>query len=174
MNKKNNQRKKNTKWIIMLLICIITAITGFTQSVYAKEFPYEERNEIMTASQKLEAREEPSQTAEIIIEYEEGAPVFVIGLTADGWYVVSYQDKIGYVKQEELQPMEIDAAAWEAEFTALGEESSLMIEEVERVRQEQKRSRIWGTVIVILVFVIFTTGIIGTIRANKNKIEEKQ
>lgn len=126
-------------------------------------------NQIMVANEALEARELPDDDSAVAITYEDGALVFVIGETADGWYKVSYQDKEGYVPRSLLTMKEFDAEGIDKEFQETETEGKLVIEEVERYRAEAKRSRIWGIVIVLLVVGIFATGIISTTKAEKEK-----
>ena len=59
-----------------------------------------------------------------------------------------------------------------AEVSYSKQEAELMIETVEKYRAEARRSRIWGSVIVVLVLGIFATGIISGVRGARAK--EKQ
>ena len=122
-----------------------------------------ELNRIMKAKSSLEAKTEPDEQAEVVVSYDSGAPVYVTGETADGWYRVLYQDKVGYVRISELTVQDMDISGLDEEIDAVEMESRMVIEEVERHRAEAKRSRIWGMVIVLLVAGIFATGIISTI-----------
>ncbi len=135
----------------------------------ASEVEINELNQIMAAKDKLEAREIPDDNGKVTITYESGAPVFVTGETANGWYRVSYQDKIGYVHKSALTAQELDTEGLDKEMQQAQEESRLVVEEVERYRAEARRSRIWGTVIVLLVAGIFATGIISTVKTEKGK-----
>lgn len=49
----------------------------------------------------------------------------------------------------------------------------MVVEEVERYRAEAKRSRIWGTVIVLLIAGIFAVGVISTRKSKKNSEKEE-
>lgn len=137
-----------------------------------QEIETTELNQIMLANEALEAKEIPDDGADVVITYESGAPVLVIGETADGWYKVSYQGKAGYVHKSELTAQAIDVEGLNKEMESSEAESKLVIEEVERYRAEARRSRIWGTVIVLLVAGIFATGILSTVKAEKAKKKE--
>lgn len=128
-----------------------------------------ELNQIMLANGKVEAKEMSDDSATVVITYESGAPVLVIGETTDGWYKVSYQDKIGYVHKSELTTQGLDVEGLDKEMETAEAESKLVVEEVERYRAEARRSRIWGTVIVLLVVGIFATGILSTVKAEREK-----
>ncbi|MDO4305105.1 MAG: SH3 domain-containing protein, partial [Bacillota bacterium] len=136
-----------------------------------EEVEITELNQIMQAVEEVEAKAAPEDTSEIVITYAAGAPVYVTGETTDGWYKVFYQDKEGFVHKSELTETELDVSTLDEELEAAEEESKMVVEEVERYRAEIKRSRIWGTIIVLLVVGIFATGIISTVRAEK---EEKK
>lgn len=138
----------------------------------AQEAETNELNQIMMSKDKLEAKEIPDDSANVTITYESGAPVFVIGETTDGWYKVSYQDKVGYVHKSALTSPELDVEGLDKEMKEAEEESKLVVEEVERYRAEARRSRIWGTIIVLLVVGIFATGIISTLKTEKEKNKE--
>lgn len=128
---------------------------------------------LMTAQQKLDAKEQPDDSAQTAFSYEAGDNVFVTGETEDGWYTVFYQGKTGYINansyQEAFMAADVDVEALDAELEAEEEESRQIIEETERYRVESRRSRIWGAGIIVLVVGIFATGIISTVRAEKEK-----
>ena len=43
----------------------------------------------------------------------------------------------------------------------------MIVEEVERQREEARRSKIWGTVIILLVMGIFGMGVVSTVKDKK-------
>lgn len=137
-------------------------------SVRAAEKVNEETGQLMTAVRKVEMKETPDDEADTIMTYEKGSSVFAIGESADGWYRVIYQEKEGYVPENALSSQEIDVEGLDAEMAQEAEEGRLMIETIERYRSEARRSKIWGSVIVILIVGVFATGIIAEIRGRKN------
>lgn len=128
-----------------------------------------ELNQIMTGQGKVEAKETTDSNSATVITYESGTPILVTGETENGWYRVSYQGKEGYVLKSRLTAQEFNVEELDKEMESSEAESRLVVEEVERYRAEARRSRIWGTVIVLLVVGIFATGIISTVKAEKEK-----
>lgn len=158
--------------MLLTMLCIAgMAPLAVSASEAAKEVEITELNQIMQAVEEVEAKAAPEENSEIVITYSAGAPVYVTGETTDGWYKVFYQDKEGFVRKSELTEAELDVASLDEEMEAAEEESKMVVEEVERYRAEVRRSRIWGTIIVLLVVGIFATGIISTVKAEK---EEKK
>lgn len=88
--------------------------------------------------------------------------------------MVPYQDKIGYVRKSALTTQGLDVEGLDKEMEAAEAESKLVVEEVERYRAEARRSRIWGTVIVLLVVGIFATGILSTVKAANEKKKDTE
>ena len=68
--------------------------------------------------------------------------------------------------ENQIQQIE-DSSELDAEFSKLEEESVMIVEEVERQREEARRSKIWGAVIIALVIGIFSMGIISTFKDKK-------
>lgn len=65
--------------------------------------------------------------------------------------------------ENQIQQIE-DSSELDAEFSKLEEESAMIVEEVERQREEARRSKIWGAAIVALVIGVFSMGIISTFK----------
>lgn len=159
-----------------ILLCVVTVVmaAGYVSSVHAEDVLGEVQFErFMTALEQVDAKAEPDDNAETLFSYDAGATVYVSGETENGWYIVSYQGKTGYINkksaQQALSEETIDVEALDEELVALQVRDKIIVEEVERYRAETRRSRIWGTVIVLLVIGIFAVGIISTVRAEKNK-----
>lgn len=135
----------------------------------AGSFEIMERNQIMNAREDLEVKAAPDEAAETVFRYQGGDNVYVTGQTSDGWYRVRYQDMVGYIQSAQVAELELDVAALNEEFAVEEMEGALVVEEVERYRTEARRSRIWGTIIILLVAGVFATGIISTVRSGKKK-----
>lgn len=60
------------------------------------------------------------------------------------------------------------------EFKALEDESIVYVAELERLRAEAKRSKIWGGVIIALIAAIFGVGIVSVVRENKQDKQKKE
>ena len=132
--------------------------------------------QLMTAQERIDAKEKPDNKAQTIFSFEAGSPVYVTGPT-DGWYAVQYEDKTGYINADAVKdilvPAAMDVDELNAELKAVEDESKMIIEETERYRAESRRSKIWGGIIILLVVGIFATGIVSTVRAEKKKKGEE-
>lgn len=161
----------------VLLVTMCCLFFGMSVSVRAKEEVQDSEegitalNQIMVATEKVEAKETPDQAAAVMITYEKDSTVFVTGETSDGWYRVSYQNMIGYIPKEKLA-VQTYGEELDQEFKSLEEESVMIVEEVERYRAESRRSKIWGAVIIVLIAGIFATGIISTRKNGKDENKE--
>mgnify|MGYP002703045080 CR=1 FL=1 len=163
---------KKTILILMSVLCLGAPLSLLVKASEAvQEVEISELNQIMTANDKLEIKETPDDNASVIFTYESGAGVFVTGETTDGWYRVSYQDKVGYVRKAELEATELDVEGIDREMADAAAEGKQIVEEVERYRIEAQRTKIWGTIIILLVVGIFATGIISTIKNEKEEDE---
>lgn len=131
-------------------------------------------NQIMVTAREVELKAEPNYNSETLMTYEKGASVFVTELVGDEWVLARYQDKIGYVDRTALLMQKMDVSGIDAEMAVEAEETKFVLEEVERYQQEARRSKIWGTIIVVLVISIFAIGIISTIRAGRNKETDEE
>lgn len=166
---KNTKGKTGKRWMAICLLCM-GLIGGAAIRVQAEEaLEASQFSQLMTATEKIEAKEKPEPGAETLLSFEAGAVIYVTGETENGWYQISYQGQTAYVEKNVLQEQEMDTEAMDAELKAQEDESRMIVEEVERYRAEAKRSKIWGTVIVLLVIGIFAAGIISTMQGEKEK-----
>lgn len=171
--------KKRMVKTIMVFMAMTFVMLGISLNVRAEEaYVSTQLNRFMTTTRQIDAREEPDEKSGIAFTYEAGATVYVTGETEDGWYIVLYQGKTGYINidssKEILEVTEIDVEALNAEMAAEEALGKLIVEETERYRAEARRSKIWGAVIVLLVIGIFATGIISTVQAEKKKNTEDE
>ncbi|MBO5208010.1 MAG: hypothetical protein J6B68_01555 [Lachnospiraceae bacterium] len=164
--------------IVFLMLMLVSNVSIKANAEETKEkqettevqaYDVTELSQIMVAARDVEMKAEPDYDSETLMTYEKGASVFVTGMVEDEWLQVSYQDKTGYVDKTALLIQKLDVAGIDAEMAVEAEETKFVLEEVERYRQEARRSKIWGTIIVVLVIGIFATGIVSTIRAGKSK-----
>lgn len=126
-----------------------------------------EVSRIMEATEDIEAKTSPEEGAETVIYYHSGDKIYVTGEMEDGWLRVRYQDLTGYIRPEQTEEIALDVEALDEEFATEESEGRLVVEEVERQRNETRRSRIWGAVIILLVAGVFATGIFSAIRGRK-------
>ncbi len=126
-------------------------------------------NKLMVAEQDVDMKAEPDADAQTLMTYKKGDLVFVTGETADGWYLVMYQDKNGYVEKDALYVKELDVEGIDAEMALYEQEGKLVMETVEKYHTEARRSKIWGGVIITLVAAIFAVGIFSALKAKKEE-----
>lgn len=124
-------------------------------------------SQIMTTKEAVDMKSKPDAASETLMSYEQGASVFVTGQTDDGWYRVSYQDKVGYVPADSLRVQEIDVAKLDEEMENNAKEAAFVTETVEKYRKEAKYDKIWFSMIIVLVAGIFTVGIVSAVRTKK-------
>ncbi len=130
-------------------------------------------SQIMSVNRSVDMKARPEAGAETLMTYETGALIFVTGETADGWYQVLYQDKVGYVDKNALQMQEMDVEGLDAEMSVNEEEGKLVLETVEKYNMEAKQSKIWGGVIILLVVAIFAVGIISAVKSRQEEEPRK-
>ncbi len=173
--------KKSGKILMALLVAVFIS-SAFGVSAKAEEASGEvsvtEMNQVMTILNDCEARELPDGSAAVVQSYAAGDSVWVVGETQDGWYKISYQGKESYIPKDSTTDLQVEIegqgtvdlveAGLDGELAAVEAEGKMLVEEVERQRTETKRSRIWTIVIVVLIIGIFVTGIISTVKKEKD------
>ena len=113
--------------------------------------------------------------------YEKGTAVICMETESQEWYQVTYQEIAGFVKAESVG-MYGDAAELSGEFEEVHEENTAQLEAAEAAGQQEKSQFLWGTVMAVLVALMFATGIFTvlpgrnkTVSTKKdNKTKEKQ
>ena len=128
---------------------------------------------VLKAEKRTEMKASPEKTAETLMTFQAGDLIFAVEEMENGWYRMIYQDKEGYVEKAGLMMQEIDVEGLNAEMAANEAETKFVVEVVEKYRADARRSKIWGTVIVLLVVSIFGVGIFSAIRSNQNEDDEK-
>lgn len=188
--------KKIVTPFLILLVILVTA-AGYLQPVFARDELTETQITLfMKALRQIDAKAEPKDDADTIFTYDEGDQIYVTGETSNGWYIVYYRGQTGYVSKDVSQGAEMlqddqdvqseqnaqavfeaetfDLEALDDELAAQEVENKLIAEGVERYRTEARRSRVWGTIIVLLVLGIFAVGIVSTVRTEKKNKEESE
>lgn len=127
---------------------------------------------LMEAAVDTVGREQQSMNAASVMELPAGTHILVVGEETDGWYEIYSQGKTAYVPSKDLiSPTILDAAQLEQEMKKIEEEDKAFIESLEMQRKAVARSKVWRTVIIILIAGVFVTGVISALRKPKN--EEK-
>lgn len=132
-----------------------------------------EQGIVLEAKKRTEMKAAPEETAETLMTFQTGDLVFATGEAEDGWYRVIYQGNEGYVEEDGLIALELDIEGLDAEMAVNEAETKFVVEVVEKYRADARRSKIWGTVIIVLVVGIFGIGIFSAVRSNKNENAEK-
>lgn len=164
-------RRTMSKVVIMFLMIVFLWAPSIT--AYA-EVQVTDLSKLMVTTKAIDALEEPQEQSKSVFSYEAEASVLVTGETTNGWYRVIYQDKVGFVKKADLKETDINIAALDEEFGTNEIEGKIFVETVERIRAQITRSRIWGTIIVVLIVGIFGTGIYSTIKSEQRKKQNEQ
>lgn len=152
----------------MLLLVVVALLWGSSVNAYAQE-AVADLSKLMIAKSAVDALEDPTEQSATVFSYQAEDSVFVTGETASGWYRVAYQDKVGFVKKTDLKDMDINVSELNEEFENNEIEGKVFVEEVARIRAQITRSRIWGTIIIVLIAGIFATGIYSTIKSEHKK-----
>jgi uncharacterized protein YgiM (DUF1202 family) len=116
--------------------------------------------------------QEKSTDSSVVLSLPKGSLVLVTGTDGD-WTGVQYQDKEGFMESSCLQAESPDPAI-KKELSSQEEYDVEYTNELTRLRSEQRRSRIWGIIIVAIVVAMFATGIIQVLRAGKKGKEDKE
>lgn len=127
---------------------------------------------LMEATVDTVGREQRSDNAASVIELPAGTHILVVGEETDGWYEIYSQGKTAFVPSKDLMvPAILDAAELEQEMKKIEEEDKAFIESLEMQRKAIARSKLWRTVIIVLIAGVFITGVISALHKTKN--EEK-
>lgn len=113
-------------------------------------FLYEEARESSAVLRELKKQE-------IVAPVEYGIP----------WVKVSIGELTGYVRSEYVQAESPDPAV-SRELAEQEAYHTEMIDEMDRLLAEQKRSRIYGIIIICIIVGIFAAGIVSTAVGRKN------
>lgn len=99
---------KKYNLLLTTILLMLLAGAGYSARAYARETltsATAENSQFMRALQHIDALASPEEDAEVVFSYEADAVAFVTGETEDGWYIVSYQGKTGYIPKS-LQNVE--------------------------------------------------------------------
>lgn len=152
---------KKAKILLEILLAIAWVDSPIMVSASVQsEVTETQTNCLMTAVEYTEAKAAPDAGAETVITYDKGATVYVIGETSGGWYLVSYQEIVGYVNKEALDATDVDLTALAKEMGNEEAAGKIVVEEVERTRNEDERSANWIIALAIIIGGMFITGVL--------------
>lgn len=156
-------KKKLSKLSLLLIAVLLLGMIS-----YASEDTQITANTAMKVSTDATLYESASDSSNAVTTLASGTPVIVREDAKDGWCKVSYKDTYGYVKTESLAAL-VSADEISPEFADMQKQVQLLFDSIIVREQEEKRSRIWGAIIVVLVVVIFGVGIISSIKGKDKK-----
>lgn len=148
--------KKLSGKIIMfaVLFCFFSMFMGHMSIVHAEE------TQMLYTTEEVNLYQKENLASKILDTIEKGIPVMVLEQNKD-FCKVQYKDNTGYVETSKLQ---VENAEVAEEVEEQQEYNNALINEIIRMENEKKKSRIWGGVIVGLVVLIFGVGIFHTIK----------
>lgn len=118
--------------------------------------------------------EEPDRSSAALASLEKGTAVVVYGEPENSFCRVEYRGTVGYIESSALEQYQSEISDnLEQEFQNVEEETLRTVDEYELLQKEKRTSRIWGTVIAVLVIAIFVVGIISTLKQSKGKEEDE-
>ncbi len=154
---------------VAVIFCGLAGTGQFTLCADAAQGEEVQQGTVMEAKESIEMKAEPEKTADTLMTFQMHDLVFTVGSAEDGWYRVIYQGNEGYVEETGLVSLEIDIEGLDAEMAADAEETKFVVETVEKYRADARHSKIWGTVIVVLVVGIFGIGIFSAVKSGKDE-----
>lgn len=120
--------------------------------------------------------EEAQEDSVVVATIPKGTAVICTETESPQWYQISYQEIKGYVSVDAVG-MYGDTEELTDEFEEVHEENASQLEAVEAVEQQEKSQFFWGVVMLVLVVLMFATGIItvlrGRYRTNSGKRDNK-
>lgn len=111
--------------------------------------------------------QETSETSAGTAMLDEGTVVLITDENVgEGWCRISVREVTGYVRSEHLVPLS-DSAEIDLEFEQLGNNYHMVFNEVQQLEKQRLHTRIWGTVIAVLVVGVFAAGLVPVVRKNR-------
>ena len=128
-----------------------------------------------------EIKEEPEEDSKTLASLEKGTAVIVYGEPEDSFCRVECRGIEGYIESGALElyqatggdSEEEQAEKLEQEFENVEEDTLRTVDEYELLQKEKRSSRIWGTVIAVMVVVIFVVGVVSALKQSREKEEDE-
>lgn len=168
---KMEMRRKLTRLIRILAMTLMLTMVIPSTVQAAEEVTI---IDVVQAKGAVEAKVEPDEKAETAMTFEDGAMIAVVSDSDAQWYTIGYQGNIYYVKKSDTivledSPFRQQNTDIDAEFEENYIESKILVEEVVRLQEEAKSTRLWGIVILVLVAAIFGINTYLIIKGRKDK-----
>ena len=170
MDKAMTGHGKHVKWTVLAGILLLILLQAFPVRAAEQEKQDGSVGETVTGTlqqtiKAAEIKEEPDVDSDTLTRLKKGTAVIVYGEPQDSWSKVEYQGTPGYMESSRLEMYSVEATEEQGqEFQIVEEEMIRTVDEYELIQKEKRNSRIWGTVIVILVMAIFVVGIVSALR----------
>lgn len=178
----------------ILLGIMLTFLFAFCVVTFAEETQQLKQGTLVTLLQDADMYEKPDGTSKVLFSFKAGDAVFQTGEAENGWYPVMYHMVNGYINasgninvnvttnggsveaesdENENTILEIytDEKAVE-EMDILDDQMNNFGTDVELARKHAKQTRIWGAIIVFLIFAFVASSILPTIKEQKKSKEE--
>ncbi len=166
--------KNKSKRFIQLFLCAMFALLFFSAVSRAAEAePSNLAGSLMTLQETALARENPDADAAAVTELPAGSAVMVTGET-DGWYQIFFQGQTAYIEASavsESSPVNVEAL--DQEFWDNAEKGESWVESLLAQQAGIRQSRIWGSVIIGLVVLIFGAGVFSALRQDDGKRKQR-
>lgn len=156
------------KKVIALAGAIMAMLLLHSVPAYAADLEQVTENMVLETSEEAIMYESPSENSAVIATLEQGTAVITGAAAENGWCAVTAKELTGYVKLEKLKSIG-DKAALEEEFQIQADNNAMLMNELERLRSQRLQTRIWGSIIVILVAAMFGVGIYSARKKNKEE-----
>ena len=153
--------------LLLCALCQLRCLASETE-------PTEVSGTLMTVQTETPARESPDTGAAAVEELAVGGPILVTGETG-GWYQIFYQGKTLYVEAAAVsESSPVDVEALDQEIHDIEEKSQSWIASLITQQDGIRRSRIWRTVIIVLIVLIFAAGAVSALRQNGGTKEKEK
>ena len=164
---KTLQKTKVVFWAALLFLGLWNenVLTGWAAG--AKE------QVLMQLETEAAVYEEATEDSIVVATLPKGTAVICMETESQEWYQVTYQEIAGFVKAESVG-MYGDAAELSGEFEEVHEENTAQLEAAEAAEQQEKSQFLWGTVMAVLVALMFATGIFTVLRGRNKTVSTKK
>lgn len=122
--------------------------------------------QVLFLTQQSELKAEPDGDSETVTVLEEGSAVIVLENIDAEWNKVQNGEYIGYIQQNFTTDVNVEVAQ---EMAGNVNNDDIKLMEAEYKISQYKQTIIWGGIIIALIIAIFATGIISTIKKEKNR-----
>lgn len=147
------------KRVLFAFAFILCCIMMFPQYAMAEM-------QVLFLTQQSELKAEPDGDSETVTVLEEGSAVIVLENIDAEWNKVQNGEYVGYIQQNFTTDVNVEVAQ---EMAGNVNNDDIKLMEAEYKISQYKQTILWGGIIIALIIAIFATGIISTIRNEKNR-----